>query len=88
MAHPHAGQLDEVLHAVRAGNFAVLAGTLPLLGLGPVTPEVVMALVGVVRDHLHTMCSKPCHVGVDIGFCQSRGPSSRILVRNHTLQGA
>jgi len=54
-AQPHPEQLDVVLDAVRRGNVAVLAGTLPLLGVGPVTPDVVIPLVGMVRDHLYTL---------------------------------
>jgi len=33
VAQPHPAQLDAVLHAVRVSNFAVVRGTLPLLGL-------------------------------------------------------
>ncbi len=54
-AQPHPDPLDAVLAAVRAGNFAVLRGTLPLLGLGPVPPDALLPLLGLVRDHLHTL---------------------------------
>ncbi len=56
-APPYPDQRAGVLQAVRAGNFAVLSGTLPLLGLGPVTPDAVVQLLGLVRDHLHTLRS-------------------------------
>lgn len=56
-AQPHSDQLAAVLHVVRAGNFAVLSGTLALLGLGPVTLDAVVPLLGLVRDHLHTLRS-------------------------------
>jgi len=54
---PHAEELAGVLEVVRAGNLAVLHGTLPLLGLAPVTPGTMTALVSVVRDHLTTLRS-------------------------------
>jgi hypothetical protein len=54
-AQPHPTQLAGVLDAVRRGNLAVLAGTLPLLGLGPVTLDAVIPLVGLVRDHVSTL---------------------------------
>ncbi len=56
-AAPHAAQLDGVLAVVRAGNLAVLHGTLPLLGVVPVTLGTMTALVRVVRDHLTTLRS-------------------------------
>ncbi len=56
-AQSHPDPLAGVLDAVRAGNVAVLHGTLPLLGLGPVTLDTVVPLVGLVRDHLHMLRS-------------------------------
>jgi hypothetical protein len=57
-AQPHPEALHGVLEVVRAGNLAVLHGTLPLLGLAPVTPAVVTALVDVVLHHVHNLAQR------------------------------